>query len=532
MSMPRMTMERLQELVRLHRKGVGCREAARLLKMGPNTERQYRLALKEAGFLDGSEFELPSLEELKKAVQTVFPQKQPSQQVSSVSRWKKEIKQMYEMGSSPKAIYDCLRLENEIFNGSLWAVRRMCRRLKRARPVTPEDVVIPVETAPGEIAQVDFGYVGKLYDSAEGVLRKAWVFVMVLAYSRHMFCRIVFNQRTETWINLHKEAFKSLGGVVETIVPDNLKAAVIRAAFAVDKAAELNRSYREFAQHYGLKIDPTPIYSPEKKGKVEAGVKYVKNNFIKPRKFLDIDDANKRLDIWVHEIAGKRIHGTTGFVPLTIFHKMESSSLSPLPSKEFEPIVWKRATVHRDSRIMFDRKLYPVPWRFIGKRVWARASRLSLEIYCDDTRIAAHQRGVPVPREVYDSYLPEGRGDLRHRSKEYWLKRADAIGQEVGTYIREVFDLDDVLSLLRRVQSMIFLLEKYPQHRATAACRRATFYGNYQYQGLKNILTKGLDMKPLPSVVVPEAGALENPRFARKPSELLQLELEVSNEPN
>jgi hypothetical protein len=95
-----------------------------------------------------------------------------------------------------------------------------------------------------------------------------------------------------------------------------------------------------------------------------------------------------------------------------------------------------------------------------------------------------------------------------------------------------VFELDDVLSLLRRVQSMIFLLEKHPKHRATAACRRAAFYGNYQYQGLKNILTKGLDTKPLPSVIVPEAGALENPRFARKPSELLQLELEVSNEPN
>ncbi len=48
------------------------------------------------------------------------------------------------------------------------------------RGVQAEDVAIPVETEPGEIAQVDFGYVGKLYDAANEVLRKAWVFVMVL----------------------------------------------------------------------------------------------------------------------------------------------------------------------------------------------------------------------------------------------------------------------------------------------------------------------------------------------------------------
>jgi len=488
--------------------------------------------LKEAGLLGGSEFELPSLEELKKAVQAAFPSKRPVQQISSVSKWKEEIHRMYEKGSGPKAIFDYLRLEHKDFDGSLWAIRRVCRRLEKSRPITSDEVVIPVETAPGKIAQVDFGYVGRLYDPDEGVLRKAWVFVMVLAFCRHMFCRIVFNQQTETWINLHKEAFRNFGGVVETVVPDNLKAAVIRAAFAVDKAAELNRSYREFAKHYGIMIDPTPIYSPEKKGKVEAGVKYVKNNFIKPREFSDIGDANRRLDIWVREIAGKRIHGTTGFVPLKVFCDIESSSLKPLPLKEFEPIVWKKATVHRDSRILFERRLYPVPWRFIGKKVWVRASRLSLEIYSDNSRIAAHQRNVPVPREVYDSYLPEGRVELRYRSKEYWLRRADAIDREVGIYIREVFEQDDVLSLLRRVQSMIFLLEKHPKHRAVATCKRAAFYGNYQYQGLKNILTKGLDMKPLPSVIVPDTGLLENPRFARKPSELLQLELEVFNEPN
>lgn len=528
----RIEMDKLEELVRLHRKGVGCREVARLLRISPNTERQYRNALDEAGFLDGKVDELPSLEQLKTAATAYIGSHKAPQQNSSVFRWSEDIGKMVEQGAGPKSIYDYLRLEREDFEGSLWAIQRFCLKLKNNRPVRAEDVSIPVETKPGEIAQVDFGYVGKLYDPVQGLMRKAWVFVMVLAYSRHMFCKVVFNQKTEIWLSLHEQGFRYFGGVVETVVPDNLKAAVIRAAFAVDDGTELNRSYRELAKYYDIKIDPTPIYSPEKKGKVEAGVKYTKNNFFKPRKLklTDIDDANQRLDNWVQKIAGLRTHGSTGRKPLEVFNEVESECLAPLPSKPFEPVIWKETKVHRDSRILFHGCLYPVPWRFIGKRVWVRATRLSVEIYGDDIRIAAHQRGVPVPKEIYDTYLPKGRVDLRHRSKDYWLKRADAMGEEVGFYIREVFELDDVLSMLRRVQSMVTMLEQHPQKRANAACQRAAFFASYKYRNLKNILQQGLDMEPLPQVVAPPG--LDNPRFARKPAELLQLEMEKSNDPN
>lgn len=107
-----------------------------------------------------------------------------------------------------------------------------------------EDVAIPVETVAGDVAQVDFGYIGHLYDATVGRLRKAWVFVLVLAHSRWMFARIAFDQKIETWLRCHVEAFTALGGVPRTVVPDNLKAAVVRAAFDVDDPASLNRSYR------------------------------------------------------------------------------------------------------------------------------------------------------------------------------------------------------------------------------------------------------------------------------------------------
>lgn len=87
------------------------------------------------------------------------------------------------------------------------------------------------------------------------VPRRAWAFVMTLGYSRHMYAEVAFDQKTATWIALHIRAFKAFGGVPQTIVPDNLKAAVIRAAFEVDGLSQLNRSFRELARHSGFKID-------------------------------------------------------------------------------------------------------------------------------------------------------------------------------------------------------------------------------------------------------------------------------------
>jgi transposase len=279
MTKRRVDMDRLQELVRLHRMGTGAREVARMLRMSPNTEREYRQALEKEGLLNGPAEDIAALEVLKAAVERQLPMVAPPQMVSTAEPLRDKIVELAEKGVKARAISDRLRLEDPTFSASYWAVRRVWRRWRKERGVRAEDVAIPVETGPGEVAQVDFGYVGKLRDAATGMLRKAWVFVMVLAFSRRMAARIVFDQKIETWLRVHIEAFAELDGAPAAIVPDNLKAAVIRAAFGVDGAASLNRSYRELARHYGIKIDPAPIYAPKKKGKVESSVKYVKANF-------------------------------------------------------------------------------------------------------------------------------------------------------------------------------------------------------------------------------------------------------------
>ena len=85
MAKRRTEMHRLQDLVRFHRQRTGARETARLLGMGPNTERMFREAIAAAGLLDGAPDALPSLEELRGAVLAKHPLPAlPKHQVTSL----------------------------------------------------------------------------------------------------------------------------------------------------------------------------------------------------------------------------------------------------------------------------------------------------------------------------------------------------------------------------------------------------------------------------------------------------------------
>lgn len=526
-------MHRLQELVRLHRQGVSPRAASRLLAMSPKTELKYRGALATAGLLSGEVDELPALDVLRAAVESAHPTAPPRRFESSTDPWLDAITTQFHRGVGPRAAWDKLRREDPEFGASYDAVKRTYRRLARARGVRPEDVVIPVDTDAGEVAQVDFGYVGPLFDPQSGKIGKAWVFVMTLGYSRLMFARLVFDQRADTWLDLHRRAFEFFGCVPRVIVPDNLKAAVIRAAFGAADRHELglNRSYRELARFYGFRIDPTPVRAPKKKGKVESAVRYLKHNWWTSCDASEIGPAQQDLDAWLDRTANARRHGTTGRQPREHFETEERAHMLPLPPTRFEPVVWKPAKVHPDSHVEFDRRLYSVPWRLIGHNVWVRATVHSVEVYADDTRVATHDRREAGRRSTNDLHLPEGRRDLRHRSEAYWLERADRLGPDVGQYIRAVLASDDVLSRLRDVQAIVTHLETFPIHRAQAAARRAHAYGNLSYAGIRRILRDALDLQPLPNFVSPAYGRITEPRFARTAGELLAKHNEAEHEP-
>jgi len=105
----------------------------------------------------------------------------------------------------------------------------------------------------------------------------------VLSHSRKAYSEATFTQTAEDFIRCLENAFAHFGGVPQTLVVDNLKAAVAHPDWF---DPELNPKLQSFAQHYNTVILPTKPYTPRHKGKVESGVKYVKNNALKARTFV------------------------------------------------------------------------------------------------------------------------------------------------------------------------------------------------------------------------------------------------------
>jgi transposase len=519
MGAPRTDMHRLQEVIRLHRLGKSSRRIARQLSMGRDTIRGYLEALSQAALLDGPIDELPPLEVLCASVRAHLASNTPTPQLSSVEDFKDEIVRLRAKGAGPTAIHDHLRVNTPSYTGSLSAVKRLCLRLERDEGPKAIDVAIPVETAPGEIAQVDFGYAGKRYEPPRGLLRKSWVFVMTLGFSRRMYCELCCDQKVETWIRLHVRAFEYFGGVPKVIVPDNLKAAVVRAAFGVDDDPVIHRTYRELARHYGFQVDPTPPRSPEKKGKVESSVRYVKGNFLATWESLDIHQDQNALRRWLVEIADRRRHGTTGRAPIELFDQLERETLLALPASRYELVLWKQARVHSDSHVQIDGAFYSAPWRLLHQQLSVRSSAHSIALYHQDELLWTHARVARGQRSTVDEHLPEHRRDLRHRSSEHWLMRAREIGADVERLAETIFGADDVLLQLRRVQAVVTHLASFPRERANAAARRALFFGCTDYRGIKNILRQGLDLVALPETST-RAWSRDS-RFARKPTESL-----------
>ena len=122
----------------------------------------------------------------------------------------------------------------------------------------------------GERLFVDFpGQTVEVLDPATGELRTAQVFVAVLGASNYTYAEAVWTQALPDWVGAHVRVLEFLGGVPRQIVPDNLRAGVLRANWY---EPGLNPTYRDMAAHYGTAILPARVRRPRDKAKVEAGV--------------------------------------------------------------------------------------------------------------------------------------------------------------------------------------------------------------------------------------------------------------------
>jgi transposase len=497
----------IRELLQHMRAGSSNRQIAGDMEIDRRTVRRYRKWATEQGVLKGP---LPALGDLLVLLEQTMPTHHPPQNVSSVEPYRDVVARLVKENVEIAAIWE--RLKERGYCGSYSAARRFVRTLQ---PLTPE-ATVRVEREPGEEAQLDFGYAGKMIDPETGELRRTWAFVMTLSWSRHQYVEFVFDQKVETWLRLHRNALAFFGGVPRRLVIDNLKAAIIQAIW---DDPEVQQSYRECAEHYGFLIAPCRPRTPEHKGKVEqGGVHYVKRNFLGGREPTALTRANREVLDWCDSTAGRRIHGTTKEQPLVRFQETEQARLRPLPETPYDMAVWKQVKVQRDGYVEFDQAYYSVPYRLITQPVWVCGGIQQVRIYTTQHHLmATHERAqLPGQRRTHLDHLPPQKVPGLTLNREGCLTTATQIGPAALQVVQTWLD-DPVLDRLPTAGRLLRLRERFGAERLEAACRRALHFEDPAYKTVRRILKQGLENEALPAPVSsPEAAC-----FVRSAEELV-----------
>lgn len=495
-----------QVLVRL-RQGDSDRDIARSGLMGRRKLRQFRQRAMDFGWLDPAR----PLPEDSALAAGLAPAKVAASTVSTLLPFAALIRDWFEQGLQGTTIHAVL-CRNHGFTGSYSSVRRFLQQeLAKAPQVC---TTMRLDFCPAEAAQVDFGSGPVINDVHTGKPFKTWVFVMTLCWSRHQYAEVVRDQSIATWLGCHRRAFAWFGGVPARIIIDNPKCAITRAC-VTDPSVQ--RSYAECAEAYGFKISPCPPRDPQKKGIVEAGVKYVKRNFLPLREFRDLIDANRQLQEWVLGTAGTRNHGTTREQPLTRF-ATERSLLIALPAELPEIASWAKVTVHRDAHVQYDKALYSVPFRLMGQQLWLRATDQVIQIYREQERVATHVRTSSNRRSTVRDHLPPEALAWSMADPQHCLRESERIGPHCHALIQRLF-ADRVLDHLRAAQGVLRLEKQHGTRRLEAACERALAFDDPRYRTVKTILAKGLDQTSLTNAFDGIADTyLQGGRFGRRPT--------------
>lgn len=493
-----------QALLRM-RQGESDRDIAAAGLMGRPKAAQWRRLAADQCWLDAAQ-PLPDDQAIAAAL---GGPRRASSTVSTLEAHRASVAAWLEQGVSGAAIHAALRRQFG-WCGSYSAVRRLAVDIRRH---WPRETTCRLEFEPGEVAQVDFG-AGPMIQHPDGQSRRTWAFVMTLAHSRHQYVEFVWDQVVATWLGCHRRAFEWFAGVPERVVIDNAKCAITRACA---KDPTVQRAYAECAEGYGFKIDPCPPHDPQKKGIVEAGVKFLKGNFLPLREFRDMADLNAQARAWAMDEAGVRCHGTTRRAPLELF-ALEAALLRALPTPAPDLGTWHRVSVHRDCHVQFDRVLYSAPFSLVGKTLWLRATDAVVALYEDYRHVATHPRGRrPGQRISVREHLPPEAQAFFGRDRTWCVEQAGAVGASCQALIEQLLS-DRILERLRAAQGVLALLKPYGADRLEAACARALAHGSPHYRTVKTILATGADQRcDVPAPTPPAYGCT---RFTRPATEL------------
>ena len=332
-----------------------------------------------------------------------------------------------------------------------------------------------------------------------GELDKAQIFVATLGASNYLYVEATASQNLEDWIGSHVRAFDFFQGVPELLIIDNLAAGVKRAH---RYEPDINPSYLEMANHYGVAVMPTRVASPRDKAKAEQAVQQVERQILAPmrnRQFFSLYELNRAI-IPLRDALNQRPFQKLPGSRLEQYQQHEKAALHPLPSHRYEFARWKQAKLGVDYHIDLSGHYYSAPYRLIKQTLTIRYTKTLVEIYHRDKRVASHRRAKQKGGyTTVATHMPKAHQEMAKWTPERiirWAKETGCATAELAEKI--IASRQHPQQGFRACMGLIRLGKSYTPQRLDKACQRALAIGSYSYKSVQSILKKGLDQLPLP----------------------------------
>jgi len=382
-------------------------------------------------------------------------------------------------------------LRDEGFDGGSTIVRDYVSRIRPPK----QTAYLTLKFAPGEAAQVDFGYCGMI--QVGDTRRRLYVFVMTLCYSRMMYAQFIMRQNMEHFLQCHRNAFEYFKGIPRKVMVDNCKVAVVDASRYGDPV--LNKHYADLAMHYGFRIVPCGVRKPNEKGRVERGIGYIKGNFFNGLEFSSLTDLNFKTGQWLDNTANVRIHGTTRKPPTELF-TTELKAMNQLPLFPYDCCDSAAVRVNSQYRVIFETNKYSLPPEMAGRCA-------DISVYTD--KLIFSYEGKEVARHVrsYERYqdfgLAEHDRPLLEQRKKARYDRTVGKFLELGEVAEKYYAgmKSKLFNVQQHVCRIVALLDTHGKREVIRAMTDAMKFEAYSSDYILNIL----DMR---SRVIPQVSAL------------------------
>lgn len=483
----RLSMRKIHEILRLKfGQGLSNRDVARSTSVSRSTVADYLLRAKAADL----SWPLPEGMDEATLEQRLFPSATGERQRElAVPEWSEVHRELRRKGMTLALLWYEYKEQHPDGCQYSW----FCQQYERWRGTI--DPVMRQEHRAGEKLFVDYaGQTMEIIDPGTGEVKKAEIFVATLGASNLIYCEATWSQGLPDWIGSHVRTFAFLGGVPEVVVPDNLKSGVSKTC---RYEPDINPSYQDMADQYGVAVLPARVRAPRDKAKVETAVQIVERQILarlRNHRFFSLSELNQEIRRLLSELNTKPFQKLPGSRQ-SLFDSLDKPALRPLPAIPYEFAQWKKATVHIDYHLEVDGHYYSVPCRLIKKQLDVRMTATIIECFDRGKRVASHQRSMAKGRHTTVSeHMPPQHRLYQQWTPERFIRWATQIGPQTAQLTEKILAARiHPQQAYRTLMGILRLGKSYGEQRLEAACGRALAIDALSFRSVDSILKNGLD---------------------------------------